>query len=189
MAWCGEATSHYLIQCLPRSVPYGPLVYKELTHWGRDKMATIFQTTFEIHFLEWKCIILIKISLKFVPKGQINDIPLLVQIMASHQPGDKPLPEPMMVSLLAYICITRPQWLNACIFFLFKQVVFTVDIWKHGSYQSCDLKNYKHKWRKKNGLQLLFVWVIWLICVSFAHFLWTNGNPDTGVKFNIVRYR
>ena len=40
---------------------------------------------------------LINISLKFVPKGQINNIPELVQIMAWHQPDDKPLSEPMML--------------------------------------------------------------------------------------------
>ena len=32
--------------------------------------------------------ILIEISLKFVPKDPINNIPSLVQIMACHQPGD-----------------------------------------------------------------------------------------------------
>ena len=40
--------------------------------------------------------ILIKISLKFVPKDPIDNIPTLVQIMASRQPGDKPLSEPLM---------------------------------------------------------------------------------------------
>ena len=39
----------------------------------------------------------IKISLKYVSKGPINNIPALVQIMACHQPGNKPLSEPMMV--------------------------------------------------------------------------------------------
>ena len=29
--------------------------YLLLTHWGRDKIAAIFQTTFQMHFLEWKC--------------------------------------------------------------------------------------------------------------------------------------
>ena len=29
-------------------------VATELTHWGRDKMAAIFQTTFQMDFLEWK---------------------------------------------------------------------------------------------------------------------------------------
>ena len=40
--------------------------------------------------------ILIKISLKFVHKGQIDNIPALVQIMACCQPGNKPLSEPML---------------------------------------------------------------------------------------------
>ena len=51
-------------------------------------------------------------SLKFVPKGPINNIPALVQIMACRRPGDKPLSEPVMVKLLTHICITRPQWVN-----------------------------------------------------------------------------
>ena len=37
-----------------------------------------------------------KISLKFVPKGPINNIVALVQKMAWRQSGDKPLSEPMM---------------------------------------------------------------------------------------------
>ena len=36
------------------------------------------------------------ISLKFVPKGLINNIPALVQIMAWRRPGANPLSEPMM---------------------------------------------------------------------------------------------
>ena len=54
----------------------------------------------------------IEISLKFVPKGPINNIPALVQIMAWRRSGDKPLSEPMMVSLTTHICITRPQWVK-----------------------------------------------------------------------------
>ena len=54
----------------------------------------------------------IKISLKFVPKGPIINIRALVQIMAWRRPGDKPLSEPMMVSLLTYICVTWPQWVK-----------------------------------------------------------------------------
>ena len=45
--------------------------------------------------------------------GPINIIPALVQIMAWRRPGDKPLSEPMMVSLLTHICVTRPQWVNS----------------------------------------------------------------------------
>ena len=32
--------------------------------------------------------------------------------MAWRRRGDKPLSEPMMVSLLTHICVTRPQWVN-----------------------------------------------------------------------------
>ena len=53
-----------------------------------------------------------KIPLMFVPKGLINNIPALVQIMAWRRSGDKPLLEPMMVNLLTHICVIRPQWVK-----------------------------------------------------------------------------
>ena len=40
--------------------------------------------------------ILIRISLKFVPKGPIDNKAALVQVMARRQTGDKPLPELML---------------------------------------------------------------------------------------------
>ena len=84
-----------------------------LTHWGWDKMAAIFQTKFWNRFSWIKMYeFSIEILLNFVAKGPINNIPALVQIMAWRQPGDKPLSEPMMVSLLTHICITRPQRVN-----------------------------------------------------------------------------
>ena len=68
--------------------------------------------TFNRIFVKENVRISIKFSLKFVPKGPINNIPALVQIIAWRCPGDKPLSEPVMVSLLTHICVTRPQWLN-----------------------------------------------------------------------------
>ena len=74
------------------------------------------------HFADniFKCIffnenvwISIKISLKFLPKGPINKIPTLFQIMAWRRPGDKPLSEAILVSLLTHKCVTRPQWVKA----------------------------------------------------------------------------
>ena len=47
-----------------------------------------------------------RISLKFVPKVRINNIPALVQIMAWRRPGDKPSSEPMMGNSLT------TQWVN-----------------------------------------------------------------------------
>ena len=70
------------------------------------------------HFPDYilKCISLYEnvwissISLKFVPKCLINNIPALVQIMAWRRQGDRPLSEPMMVRLRTHIYVTRPQW-------------------------------------------------------------------------------
>ena len=47
--------------------------------------------------------ILIKISLKFVPKGPIHNIPSLVQIMASRLFSDEP-------KVADALCVARPQW-------------------------------------------------------------------------------
>ena len=66
---------------------------------GRHFQEDIFQHIF-VNENEW---ISIKISLKFVPKCQINTILALVQIMAWCRPGDKPLSQPM----------TLPQWFKA----------------------------------------------------------------------------
>ena len=67
---------------------------------------------FQYIFLKENVWISIKISLKFVSKGPIKNIPALVQRMVWHRPGDKPLSEPVVVSLLAHICVTRPQWVD-----------------------------------------------------------------------------
>ena len=61
-------------------------------------------------FFNWNIWISIKISLNFVLKGPINKIPALVQVMAWCRAGDKPLSEPKLISLLAHICVTQPQW-------------------------------------------------------------------------------
>ena len=60
----------------------------------------------------WK--IIIASSLKFVLKGPISNLLPLIQIMAWHWAGDKPLFELMMPRLLKHICVTQPQWVNQC---------------------------------------------------------------------------
>ena len=76
-------------------------------------------------------------SMKFVPKGPINNIPALVQIMAWRRPGDKPLSEPMMVSLATHICVTRPQWVND---FMSSSVYFTQSL------------HFVHEFSNENGV-------------------------------------
>ena len=78
---------------------------------GRHFPGNIFKCI----FLNENVKISIKISMQFVPKGPINYITTLVQIMAWFREGNKPLSEPMMVSLLTHICVTRPQWVNGLV--------------------------------------------------------------------------
>ena len=143
MAWC-QATSHHLNQCWPSFMtPHGItwpqwvqcISSERACHLTATAGATILGVLSPLssycssfrqngsHFADsiFKCIffnenfwIPIKISLKFVPKGPINNILVLVQIMAWRWPGDKPLPEPMMISSRTYIhvCITLPQWIK-----------------------------------------------------------------------------
>ena len=58
--------------------------------------------------------ILIKISLKFIPKHPVNNITALVQIIAWRWAGNKQLCKPM-IALFAdvYICITWTQRVNS----------------------------------------------------------------------------
>ena len=55
---------------------------------------------------------LLNISIDFVCEVRITSVSALVHKMAWRRPGDKPLSEPMMVSLLTLICVTRPQWVQ-----------------------------------------------------------------------------
>ena len=67
--------------------------------------AILADDIFKRIFLNENVIISIKISLKFIPKGPINNIPALVQIMAWRQPGDKPLSEPNPIYRRIYVAL------------------------------------------------------------------------------------
>ena len=74
-----------------------------LTHLSLDKMAAISADD------NFRCILFnendripVQISLKFVSRSPIKNIPALVQVMAWHQTGNKPFPE----SMLTHICGT-----------------------------------------------------------------------------------
>ena len=66
--------------------------------WRLRQNGCHFPDIFDCVFLNENIWMLIDISWKFVPQGPINNIPALVQIMAWHWPGNKPLSEPMIVS-------------------------------------------------------------------------------------------
>ena len=71
-----------------------------------------FADIFKFILLNENVCILITISLKFVPKGSISNIPALVQIMAWCRLGDKPLYKPMLACSPTHICVSRHQWVN-----------------------------------------------------------------------------
>ena len=83
-----------------------------LTHWVWDIWRGFADIIIKCIFLNENVRILVNISLKSIPKGHINNIPALVQIMACCLPGDKPLSEPMMASLQTYWHIYASLRLN-----------------------------------------------------------------------------
>ena len=104
MAWMGNYIPHKTMDVI---------TYPCLNTLRPRQNGRLFaDDTFKRIFLNENDRIPIEISLKFVPKGLINNIPALVLIMAWRRPGDKPLSEPMTISLLTHICVTRSQWVN-----------------------------------------------------------------------------
>ena len=122
-------------------------------HFADDIFICIF-----LHEYVW---ILIKISLKFVPTVWINNIPVLVQIVAWRWPGNKPLSEPMLVKLpthlyaslglneLSYVA-SNQWWLR-----LLKYIFWTrylhyrhdaTNHYRHGATRFNKFKQKKKKW-------------------------------------------
>ena len=84
-----------------------------LTHLPLDKIAAILaDDIFKRIFFNKNIRISIPISLKFLPKGPINNKSALVQVMALHQTGDKRLPKPIMAQFTDTICGTRGRRVN-----------------------------------------------------------------------------
>ena len=88
----------------------------------------------------------IKISLKFVPKGSINNNPALVEIMAWRHLGDKPLSQLMMVfqHIFTSLCLNKLMSNSAlwrwrpCLKILVSWSMYKNDPWK-------DVKYYKYR--------------------------------------------
>ena len=75
--------------------------FRHFTHLPLDKMAAVLaDVIFKCIFLNENDRILIRISLKFVPRCLVDNKPALVQVMAWRWLGDKPLPEPMMTEFI-----------------------------------------------------------------------------------------
>ena len=98
-------------------------------------MDAIFPTTF-LNAFSWTKMYKFRLGLNwslFFPKGPINNIPTLVQIVAWCRPSDKQSFEPMMNILLAHTWLG----LNELIDFIYTMAlyhIFECNFWKNSAY-------------------------------------------------------
>ena len=157
-------------------------------------MAAIFQTTFSNAF-SWTNIyqIWLKVHWSFVPKGPMNNIPALVQIMAWRRPGDKPLSEPMMVSLLTHICVTRPQWVkNTKIYAMLwvhinhrQTPIYHTDVWAFVCYtitKVIKILNNRYQMTWPRNIAKCQMKLIYFSCIAKIHWLEFSVTPHTTIN-------
>ena len=101
---------HKMVGILQMAFPNAISIQKSVTLRPRQNGWHFAGDIFKCIFLNESVWILLNISPKFVPKGKINSITALVQIMAWQQPGDKPLSEP--IKFTDALCVTQPQWVK-----------------------------------------------------------------------------
>ena len=117
-----------------------------LTHWGRDKIAAILQTTIFNTFSRMK---MYESSLKW---------------MAWCRPGHKPLSEPMVVRLLTHICVTQ---------YIRKQATCTVSI-PLDIFLS-DSRNMRNQYKQLGRFYLDLLWFsVMAAQVTTVQWLWMS---------------
>ena len=85
------AVSQAKISPISKSDSY---VSKPISPWQNGRHVT--EDIFKYIFMNGKFCILIRISLKFVPNGPIDNKSALVQVIARQRTGNKALPESML---------------------------------------------------------------------------------------------
>ena len=76
------------------------------TFWPKQYGCHFADDTLKRISLNENVRILIEISLKFIPKGPIDNKAAMAEIMAWRRAGDRPLSETMMARLSTHICVT-----------------------------------------------------------------------------------
>ena len=74
--------------------------------------AILADNNFKCTFLNENDRIPIRISLKFVPQSPFDNKQVLVQVMAWHRTGDKPLPAPMLTRLTDAYMQHKGRWVE-----------------------------------------------------------------------------
>ena len=138
-SWNSVHGSYDMDGCLH---PIGPcgcdfLFRSPYTHWDREKWPTFSRRHFQSHFLQWNLLYF------HCSPGSINNNPSLVQIMAWHQTGYKPLSEPMLACFPdANMCDSAAMsWLSVGL-----TNSFTEETQTSRNYQGFLLKTCSGKW-------------------------------------------
>ena len=139
--WFNIKTSSYQyrkFRCEDKTVVRSSYLHNGISYSGKisslywiralDKTDDISETTFS-NALPWMKMLDSSNNFTEVcfPGYKWQYIPILVQIMAWHHTGNKPLSEPMLVSLLPHICIIQPQWVNwVCVIHICRSFMVTL---------------------------------------------------------------
>ena len=127
-------------------------------------MAAISQTIYSNAFLWMKNLVLIQISLTFVPKGPFDNKAALVQVMAWCWISDKPFSEPMLTQ---YWCICGTQ----------RKKVNSSPSWQNGSNITDD--NFKCNFNNENWLISTFFFTA--VCSLGCDWRYVSIRSDNGL--------
>ena len=160
-----------------------------------QKWSTFLRRYIHLHFPESKRWIssIYKTSLKYVPSGQIANTSALVQVMAWHRTSVMWLSEPMMTLFTgAYICVTRPQYVNGAYHTLNTQRCHNANFVVTGGTAVCRLRLYL-RWAPRimekvgitssPGFRLLVAIVGIIVLVPGGHY-W-DYRPSTLCVFSM----
>ena len=115
MAWCRQATSHYLSQCCPRSLsPYGVTRPQWVNTLRPKHNGSHFADIFLCISLIENFQILHKISLKYVPLALIDNKiwqHWFRKWLGAEHTTSRYLKK-CRYAVLTYICVTRPRCVN-----------------------------------------------------------------------------
>ena len=169
-------------------------------------MATNFLTTISDAFSWMKKSI--KVSLKFVSNGLINNIPALHQIMAWRQPGAKPLSEQMIIIALMhfnaslglsvpttdFLITTRSKVEKDDFYIGYKNYLYIQNgfhklnnkDWQSLKYISSNSSSYcESETRSRESGPNAFTWIIFQACHLghwlLSHPVWYKGSGNTSI--------
>ena len=151
MAWCRQATSHYLSQCWPRSLlPYGVTTWANVDPDLCCHMESLGPMSYLIspgqngrHFADhiFRCIF---INEKFWLGIHwclfLRSNWALVQVMAWRRTGVKPIPEPMLAQFTDAYMRHKGRWVDMLNDIQLKDFPKTVHDWK-GRIPSIEVSN------------------------------------------------